>query len=161
MLYASTERQREKPTGWRGIQEGAPTTMGRWSPALLTGNPVVDAEHRELIALIDRLELVGNGPDGSGVVEALDELTDYVHVHFQMEEKLMRRERYPAPAYEAHVAEHEVLRRKTEQFAREYDQGTLDSVDPIVAFLYDWFSHHIAQVDTAMAEHVRSNHASS
>ncbi len=40
--------------------------MGRWTPALLTGNAIVDAEHRELIGLIDRLELVGDGPDGDG-----------------------------------------------------------------------------------------------
>ncbi|MDZ4168340.1 MAG: bacteriohemerythrin [Coriobacteriia bacterium] len=135
--------------------------MGRWTPALLTGNSVVDAEHRELIALVDRLELTGNGPDGTGIAEALDELTDYVHVHFQMEEKLMRREGYPADAFEAHIAEHETLRRKTEEFAREYEDGKLDSVDPVVEFLYEWFSHHIAQVDTAMAEHVRANHARS
>ena len=132
--------------------------MGRWTPALLTGNATVDAEHRELIRLVDRLELVGDGPDGDGVGAALDELTEYVFVHFQMEEKLMVREEYPAKALEAHIAEHRALDRRTQEYVQAYSEGTLTTVGPIVDFLYEWFSHHIAEVDTAMAEHVRRRH---
>ncbi len=135
--------------------------MGRWTPALLTGNAVIDSEHRQLIALIDRLELAGNEPDGNGAAKALDELTDYVFVHFQMEEKLMVREAYPAPAIEAHVAEHRALSSRTHELVREYDEGTIASVDPIIEFLYGWFAHHIAEVDAAMARHIRSRHATS
>ena len=132
--------------------------MGRWTPALLTGNTIVDAEHRELIRLIDRLELVGDGPDGDGVGAALDELTEYVFVHFQMEEKLMLREEYPAKAFDAHIAEHQALDRKTQEYVQAYSDGELTSVGPVVDFLYEWFSHHIAEVDVAMAEHVRKRH---
>jgi len=134
--------------------------MGRWTPALLTGNAIVDAEHRELIRLIDRLELVGDGPDGDGVGAALDELTEYVFVHFQMEEKLMVRELYPSTAFEAHIAEHRALDRKTQEYVQAYSSGELTSVGPIVDFLYEWFAHHIAEVDAAMAEHVRKRHGS-
>ncbi len=56
----------------------------------------------------------------------LEELTDYVAVHFQMEEKLMRREEYPAEAIEAHVAEHRKLDRKTQEFVDAYAEGKLD-----------------------------------
>ena len=138
-------------------EEGEPGM--RWTPDLITGNAVVDAEHRELIALIDKLELVGSGPDGRGIAEALDELTDYVFVHFQMEEKLMQREGYPAAAVEAHVAEHRKLDRETKELVEQYSDGTLTTVQPIVIFLYEWFQHHIAQVDRAMAEYIRANHA--
>ena len=69
----------------------------QWTPDLATGNAVVDGEHKQLIALINELELAGSGPDGSAVPDALDELTDYVFVHFQMEEKLMRREAIRRP----------------------------------------------------------------
>ena len=131
----------------------------RWTPDLITGNAVVDAEHQELIALIDRLELVGNGPDGSGIAEALDELTDYVFVHFQMEEKLMRREAYPADALEAHLAEHRKLDERTRELVRAYSDGTLSTVDPIVDFLYDWLRDHIQLVDRAMAEYIRAKHS--
>ena len=131
----------------------------RWTPDLMTGNAVVYAEHRELIALIDKLELVGDGPEGSGIAEALDELTDYVFVHFQMEEKLMQREGYPAKAVEAHLAEHRKLDLETKDLVAQYSDGTLTTVQPIVIFLYEWFQHHIAQVDRAMAEYIRANHA--
>jgi len=130
----------------------------RWTPELMTGNAVVDAEHQELIALIDRLELVGNGPDGSGIAEALDELTDYVFVHFQMEEKLMRREEYPADATQAHLAEHRKLDQRTKQLVQQYSEGSLSTVGPIVDFLYDWLQNHIQQVDRAMADFIRAKH---
>jgi len=131
----------------------------RWSRSLETGNATVDKEHRELIALIDELELADLGADETRVPIVLEELTDYVAVHFQMEEKLMRREEYPAEAMEAHLAEHRKLDRKTQEFVDAYAEGKLESVEPIVDFLYEWFSHHIAEVDQAMAEHVRARRA--
>jgi hemerythrin len=131
----------------------------RWTPDLMTGNAVVDSEHQQLIALIDRLELVGSGPDGTGIEEALDELTDYVFVHFQMEEKLMRREAYPADAIEVHLAEHRKLDLRTKELVQQYSDGTLNSVEPIVTFLYDWLQNHIQEVDRAMADYIRARHA--
>jgi hemerythrin-like metal-binding protein len=131
----------------------------RWTPELITGNAVVDSEHQQLIALIDRLELVGGGPDGSGIEDALDELTDYVFVHFQMEEKLMHREGYPPDAIDAHLAEHHRLDQRTAQLVQQYSDGALRTVDPIVNFLYDWLQNHIQTVDRAMADFIRAKHA--
>jgi hemerythrin-like metal-binding protein len=133
-------------------------TEMRWTPELATGNSVVDAEHQQLIALINKLELVGNGPNGTGVEEALDELTDYVFVHFQMEEKLMRREGYPPKQLEAHLAQHRKLDETTQEWVEQYTNGTLTTVEPIVTFLYAWFWDHISIVDRAMAEFIRTRH---
>ena len=94
-----------------------------------------------------------------GIAQALEELTDYVFVHFQMEEKLMRREGYPTDAFEAHIAEHRQLDQATQKLVRQYSDGTLTTVEPIVTFLNEWLRHHIAQVDRAMAEYIRANHA--
>jgi hemerythrin len=131
----------------------------RWTQDLMTGNAVVDGEHRELIALIDKLELAGDGPDGQSIEETLDELTDYVFVHFQMEEKLMDREGYPTEAVQAHLAEHRKLDSATQDLMQQYSEGSLTSVEPIVTFLYEWFRHHIAEVDRSMAEYIREKHA--
>jgi hemerythrin len=131
----------------------------RWTSGLATGNAVVDGEHQQLIELINQLELSGSGPDGIGIPQALEELTDYVVVHFQMEEKLMRREGYPTDAFEAHVAEHRRLDQSTQELVRQYADGTLTTVQPIVTFLNEWLRHHIAEVDRAMAEYIRANHA--
>jgi hemerythrin len=133
----------------------------RWTPDLVTGNAVVDGEHRELIALIEQLELAGDGPDGQSVEATLDELTDYVFVHFQMEEKLMQREGYPAEAVEAHLAEHRKLDSATQDLVQQYSEGSLTSVEPIVTFLYEWFRDHISQVDRSMAVYIREKHAQS
>jgi len=131
----------------------------RWTPDLMTGNAVVDGEHQQLFALINKLELAGAGPEGDGVSDALDELTDYVFVHFQMEEKLMRREGYPEAAYEAHIAEHRNLDQAAQDLVAQYSAGTLTTVEPIVTLLNDWLRNHIAKVDWAMAQYVRANHA--
>jgi len=133
----------------------------RWTPDLITGNAVVDGEHQQLISLIDKLELAGVRSEGQSVSDALDDLTDYVFVHFQMEEKLMRREGYPAEALEAHLAEHRELDRKTQELAEEFSDGGFTTAEPIVAFLYEWFRHHIREIDRAMAEFVRAKHATS
>ena len=71
------------------------------------------------------------------------------------------REEYPARALEAHVAEHRALSRRTNELVREYNDGKVASVDPIIDFLYEWFAHHICKVDAAMAEHIRARHARS
>jgi hemerythrin len=131
----------------------------RWTPELMTGNAVIDSEHQELIGLIEQLEFAGSGPEGISIAEALDQLTDYVFVHFQMEEKLMRREAYPPDALEAHLAEHRKLDQRTRELVQEYSDGTLSTVDPIVDFLYDWLRDHIQLVDRAMAEYIRAKHA--
>jgi hemerythrin-like metal-binding protein len=131
----------------------------QWTSGMATGNAVVDSEHRELIALVNQLEFAGSGPDGIAISEALEELTDYVFVHFQMEEKLMQREEYPHDAFEAHVAEHRQLDQATQQLVGQYSDGSLNTVEPIVTLLNEWLRHHIAQVDRAMAEFIRSKHS--
>ena len=41
---------------------------------------------------------------------------------------------------------------------QEYNDGKVARVDPIVKFLYEWFAHHVVEVDAAMAEFVRERH---
>ena len=56
------------------------------------------------------------------------------------------------------IAEHRQLDQATQKLVRQYSDGTLTTVEPIVTFLNEWLRHHIAQVDRAMAEYIRANH---
>ena len=57
--------------------------------SLVTGNAMIDEQHKELIGKIDKL--VACCEEGGGKVEAikmLDYLSDYTDFHFKAEEKL-------------------------------------------------------------------------
>ena len=66
---------------------------------LLTGNELIDAQHKELINRINKL--VGACENGVCQLEAirmLDFLSDYTDFHFREEEALQEKAGYPGPS---------------------------------------------------------------
>jgi hemerythrin len=80
-----------------------------WDPALETGNPTLDSEHRSLFDLANRLEkAIENDPeDKNALADAVYGLIGYVVEHFNDEEAIMRDYRYPLAG--PHRALHEQL----------------------------------------------------
>ena len=69
------------------------------TPDLLTGNGLIDSEHRELFARINKLlDACSVGQGRTEAAPALNILLDYVNTHFQHEEDLQRRGNYPGLA---------------------------------------------------------------
>ena len=63
---------------------------------LLTGNELIDSEHRELIDRINKLvDSCENGKEKMTAVKTLDFLMDYTEFHFRDEEKLQAESGYP------------------------------------------------------------------
>lgn len=125
-----------------------------WDASLETGDAAIDAQHRAIVSLCDELSAAEkDGPDE--VRRALDQLTEYVAVHFAMEHDLMRNEEYPAENIERHLAEHDRMTQLTRDKVLEYRTGALTSVAPVRAFLKDWIAQHVAEMDGQLAAHVR------
>lgn len=83
---------------------------------LETGNAVIDSEHRELLAAVNRLtDACGKGDGITSITPAVRFLLDYVDRHFAHEEQLQKSAGYPA--YEAHRAFHEDYKRKLKEIA--------------------------------------------
>ena len=78
--------------------------------SLVTGNEMIDSQHKELIDKINKLlDSCETSKDKVVSVKTLDYLADYTEFHFGEEEKLQEEITYPG--VEKHKEEHEKLRQ--------------------------------------------------
>ena len=117
----------------------------------------IDKQHAELL---DRMELLRDymrrGRSRDAIRDTLKFLESYVVEHFATEVKYMQQYRYPGIL--DHKAEHETFLREFTAFKEKFisleAQGEITTflgLD-IVRKLNNWFSSHIATVDTKMGE---------
>ena len=123
---------------------------------LLTGNSVIDAQHRELIGRI--AALVKACEEGGGKVKAvnmLDYLAGYTKFHFADEERLQIKVSYPG--YEEHRAKHEEFKKTVEdlhQILEETEWPTGACVEQVKKEVVDWLVNHIEKSDRALADYI-------
>ena len=82
--------------------------------SLVTGNELIDTQHRELISRVNKLaEECVPGTEKRTAVGTLDFLLDYTDYHFSEEEALQKKSGYPKLS--AHHREHEKFKRAVEE----------------------------------------------
>ncbi len=117
-----------------------------WRDEFSVGVEEIDAQHRQLIGLINELA-DAKGADGASdlVSDILSRLVDYVAYHFGNEEKYMVRFDYEDLV--PHRQEHRAFIRKVQDLRRGYleDRETLS--DDLSAFLMEWLETHILGTD--------------
>ena len=113
--------------------------------SLVTGNEMIDGQHKELIGKIDKLVTVCE--QGGGKLEAikmLDYLSEYTEFHFVEEEKLQEEVSYPG--MEVHKAKH-----------AEFKKGpTAAFVAAVQKNVVDWLFDHIKKQDQALAAYIQA-----
>lgn len=127
-----------------------------WHDDLSVGESMIDADHRHLIDLINRLH--ANMELGKGkhlIAEVLAELFQYASAHFKREEAYMHRILYVG--FTAHKKEHQSLLQELRALQEKFDAGTLIMSVPVLHFLRDWLRHHILESDKALAIAVRKS----
>ena len=122
------------------------TRRVKWKPEYSVGIDSIDAQHKTLIELINKLQNAVDYATGRDYeLEALDELVKYTLTHFRYEEELMEEHGYPS--YEAHKAEHDKMVQRVEALTNEY-RGNEDLVmRKALTFLKDWLINHINGTD--------------
>lgn len=125
--------------------------------SLVTGNAMIDEQHKELIRKIDRL--LSCCEQNGGKVEAikmLDYLAEYTDFHFGEEEKLQEEVSYPA--IEEHKKQHAAFKKAVE----ELHEMLVDEEGPTEAFVaavnknvVDWLFDHIKKMDQALAAFIQ------
>ncbi|CAL1240585.1 bacteriohemerythrin [Candidatus Methylocalor cossyra] len=106
---------------------------------------VADDQHQKLFGLLNGLhEAVGAG-NRSAVGSKLDELINFVVMHFKTEEDLMKQHGYPE--YETHKAEHDKLVATCADVQKKFHAGELDITADTTDFVKDWLTNHIPNVD--------------
>jgi len=119
----------------------------QWRPNYSTMVEEFDAEHRQIIGLINRLyNGLTNGEEDQALRDVLAELVDYAQKHFLHEERLMQRFCYPE--YEQHKQEHDSFRNTIEDFNSLAEKDGSGLGMPLLKILREWLVNHILEVDS-------------
>jgi hemerythrin len=121
-----------------------------WKSYYSVNDPLLDAEHKQIIECINELYSVLQDPtQGVLTKRVLDTLVQYTQTHFEHEEQRM--EEADFPSVEAHRALHDEMKRKTISLRTHL---TLVTARDVLAFLKDWWIGHIQAEDKLYASYM-------
>ena len=128
-----------------------------WNDNLLTGNELVDTQHRRIFELVD--DLVRECEDGSAAQKVDDTiafLVDYTIRHFVDEEALQLECKYPAA--EQHKTEHDNFREVVNGLVKIFrENGSSEELSSdINKIVVRWFLDHIQNEDKNLSEHLKN-----
>lgn len=122
---------------------------------LVTGNEMIDSQHKELIGRInDLLRSCEEETDLRAAVKMLNYLADYTEYHFGEEEALQAAIGYPG--IEEHKKKHEELRKTVEELhemLEEQEGPTKAFVEQVNKNVTEWLFYHIRSFDRSVAEY--------
>ena len=124
---------------------------------LLTGNNLIDTEHKQLFDAINGLmEACSQGTGRDKIMSTAQFLTNYVNKHFGDEEQLQVSSKYPG--YPAHKTFHEGYKRKlqdaTDSLLRDgATVRALGEINQLAGILIS----HIRTEDRKLAQHLHGN----
>ncbi|MBS4098296.1 MAG: hemerythrin family protein [Sulfuricella sp.] len=124
---------------------------------LEVGHPSIDAEHRDLLALVEGFRnQLEEDADSESLVLAIGEIIEYTRRHFANEEALMDECGYPEMA--RHVRIHRELLEKAAAQQEKVRQSRLINIEPIklYSFLVDWFIRHVVEEDRKLADYLKN-----
>ncbi|MBS1154128.1 MAG: hemerythrin [Proteobacteria bacterium] len=117
-----------------------------WSAEHDTGHPQIDADHRQLLILLNKIaHAVECGSDRAMSLDAIEQLISHTSKHFALEEQLMRQHRYPE--YSAHLAKHERLALEIQALQHRYSRSEIDLNSVVFNLLRDWLLNHVEFCD--------------
>lgn len=123
--------------------------------SLVTGNEMIDSQHKELIGKINKLlESCETGKDKLVAIKTLDYLADYTEFHFSEEEKLQEEISYPGITQ--HKAQHEKLKnvvKELYEMLEEQEGPSDDFVEQVSINVIEWLYKHIKGFDRSVAEY--------
>jgi hemerythrin len=133
----------------RGSQEtkgGPPVAFINWTPAFSVGIPVIDDQHKILIALINELHAATLRGEAREVMErTFQELVLYAESHFKCEEGFLRQVGYPF-LVKHHVEHREFVVKVQKLYSASFAIKFMRSMDLLV-FLRSWWGEHILVAD--------------
>jgi hemerythrin-like metal-binding protein len=122
-----------------------------WDEKYSVRVPEIDAQHKRLFDLIDGLsEAITDKKTPEGMKKILNGLVQYTEFHFQYEERLMERFRYPG--LDAQRAAHRAFVQKVGGFQDGFSEGTLLPGAEVIDFLTSQLVEHILAFDMKYAD---------
>jgi hemerythrin-like metal-binding protein len=117
-----------------------------WTPEYSVGVEIIDEQHKKLFSILDELIRADfSAADRDWQREKLEELIEYMRYHFQYEEELIGK--FHPVDLEMHRAQHDEFRRQVAKLYDRWLKGAGDVGDSAIAFLAEWISRHVLEVD--------------
>lgn len=125
-----------------------------FSDDMKLGVPAMDAQHSKLVDLInDLMAADAEGHDSEKIAEILEQLSDYIVVHFRAEEKLL--ETVDFPDLVGHKKRHVEFIQRVEGLKRDFEAGEVAVGVELLVFLTGWLTDHIKGEDRHYAKLAR------
>ncbi len=126
-----------------------------WKIEFSIGNEQIDAHHKRIIGLINKLyDAVKAGQESIVIEDILESLKKYAYTHFAAEEQLFLPTAYPDS--QKHMALHQEFRTRLEQLKELVHKNDLAAGIELMDFLASWFVDHILQIDRQMLPYLHT-----
>ena len=125
-----------------------------WTPKMSVGVPILDHDHRVLIALVNQISLPENRTDPLAVEFVLDELRGYTALHFNREEDMIAQAGFPD------IVRHRNIHRTMINSVSDLQNRVLTAFTPGLGeelhhFLARWLTNHIMVEDMGYVPYLR------
>jgi len=121
-------------------------TLLTWNHACTVGVRAMDDQHGILMDAINEVRLaLLRGSGRENISEQLDQLIEFMRMHFRCEEQLMEKAGFPG--LEDHRAEHHKMLAEILQAAHRLQYGEALHLRPLLCRLHDGFLEHIENLD--------------
>ena len=129
-----------------------------WSDAFSVGVREIDEDHKRFLGIFNRFYgAFIAGANHASVLAALTEIADYAGRHFDQEERVMRKYRFPH--LERHVRHHSEMLNRIDRILVDFEVGEMEMPEKILDFLRDWIVAHLSTYDRELGEWVKANTA--
>lgn len=126
-----------------------------WSSSYSVDIKEIDAQHQNLVAMINKLHDAMREGRGKDVLRPiLDELISYTKSHFGREEQLFAQHGYIAK--DTHSKIHKSLTQQVVDLKKKIDEGSGIMAIEVMAFMKDWLTTHIMSEDKKYAPFLKS-----
>jgi methyl-accepting chemotaxis protein len=124
-----------------------------WRDEWATGVGAMDAQHRQLINLINRMHNSVKRGEGTAVTDAvIRELIQYTEYHFGAEEELMAKANYGGlpTQREAHTR----FVQKAKEAQKRWANGDMSVTQELLDLMVNWLPQHILKLDKQYGPHL-------
>jgi hemerythrin len=122
-----------------------------WKPEMSVCSKAIDVQHRQVVALLNEVNLALRTPGRSAEMDALlFRLRIFTETHFAYEETVLRLIGYPG--LEQHRQTHAAMIEKTKEVIAELSRS--QDYPTLLHFLRDWWLGHIQGVDKLYISYV-------
>lgn len=130
-----------------------------WKEAYSVKIKEIDEQHRKLFNMILNLESVSHNTDFNLLIkQILEDLMEYVNIHFETEEYYLKKCDYAAT--DIHISLHDEMKNDLNQKINMFFSRDITALDIIGLhnFLLNWLKHHILEQDQMYVEALKEYH---